>query len=80
MLKIHDRMKLDKDYQMQVKYTHICFPPGSSWIVSTDKVSHAAVSGQYLLEQTFYLTTTAMKNPEAAPLHILENLLGYSLT
>jgi hypothetical protein len=79
MLQIHDRMKLDIDYQKRVKYTEVSFPPGSSWIVSTDKVSHAAVSGQYLLEQTFYLPVIAMKNPQTAPLSILENLLGHRL-
>ena len=79
MLQIHDRMKLDSDYQKRVKYTELCFPPGSSWIVSTDQVSHAAISGQYILEQTFYLPVTAMKNPETAPLYVLENLLGHRL-
>lgn len=79
MLKIHDAMKFDTDYQKQVKYKEISFPPGSCWIVSTDKVSHAAISGQYILEQTFYLPTQAMRNPEMAPLHILENLIGYNL-
>ena len=79
MLKIHDGMKLDMDYQKQVKYKEISFPPGTSWIVSTDQVSHAAISGQYLLEQTFYLPTTAMANPKMAPLHILERLTGHCL-
>lgn len=79
MLKIHDRMKLDMDYQKQVKYKEISFPPGTSWIVSTDQVSHAAISGQYVLEQTFYLPTTAMANPKEAPLHILEKLAGHYL-
>jgi hypothetical protein len=79
MLKIHDGMKLDREYQKQVKYEEISFPPGTSWIVSTDQVSHAAISGQYLLEQTFYLPITAMVNPKAAPLHILEKLAGHCL-
>ncbi|MFZ0219155.1 MAG: Kdo hydroxylase family protein [Candidatus Aquirickettsiella sp.] len=79
MLKIHDGMKLDADYQKQVKYKEISFPPGTSWIVSTDQVSHAAISGQYLLEQTFYLPILAMANPQTAPLHILEGLAGYCL-
>lgn len=79
MLKIHDAMKLDVDYQKQVKYQEISFPPGSSWLVSTDQVSHATLSGQYIIEQTFYLPTKAMVNPEAAPLHILEKLLDYRL-
>lgn len=80
MLKIHDEMKLDLEYQKKVKFKEISFPPGTSWIVSTDQVSHAAISGQYLLEQTFYLPTTAMINPSSSPLHILEKLSGYSLT
>lgn len=79
MLKLHDSMKLDIDYQKQVKYKEISFPPGTSWIVSTDQVSHAAISGQYVLEQTFYLPTMSMANPEEAPLHILENLTGLYL-
>ncbi len=80
MLQIHDRMKLDTNYQKEVRYTEVRFPPGSSWIVPTDEVSHAAISGQYILEQTFYLPITAMENPETAPLHILENLMGRCLT
>jgi hypothetical protein len=79
MLKIHDRMKLDIDYQKQVKYKEISFPPGTSWIIYSDQVSHAAISGQYVLEQTFYLPTTAMVNPEEAPLRILEKLAGHYL-
>lgn len=79
MLKIHDGMKLDTSYQKQVKYKEVSFPPGTSWIVSTDQVSHAAISGQYLLEQTFYLPTTAMENSRTAPLYILEKLAGCCL-
>jgi hypothetical protein len=79
MLRIHDCMKLDMCYQKRVKYTEIHFPAGSSWIASTDQVSHAALSGQYILEQTFYLPIRAMQNPELAPLRVLENLVGYRL-
>ncbi len=42
MLQIHDRMKADEDYQRNAKQQEICFPPGSTWIVQTDQVSHAA--------------------------------------
>jgi hypothetical protein len=79
MLHIHDRMKLDTDYQKRVDYTEVCFPPGSSWIVSTDQVSHAAMAGQYVLEQTFYLPVIAMRNPQLAPLLVLERLVGHCL-
>lgn len=68
MLHLHDTMKLDDEYQAQVKKTKIYFPAQSSWIVFTDQVSHAALSGQHLLEQTFYLPVDKMANPELSPL------------
>lgn len=69
MLHLHDRMKLDDHYQATVKKTSIDFPAQSSWIVFTDHVSHAALSGQYLLEQTFYLPVNKMAQPEFSPFY-----------
>lgn len=68
MLYLHDKMKLDDNYQKEVPKTQINFPAHSSWIVFTDQVSHAALSGQHLLEQTFYLPVDNMVNPDYAPL------------
>jgi hypothetical protein len=68
MLQTHDRMKLDDQYQANVDKTRFEFPAQSSWIVFTDQVSHAALSGQFLLEQTFYLPVKGMLNPETSPL------------
>src|SRR5260364_180195 len=79
MLQLHDLMKRDNAYQQNVRATEIRFPAGSSWIVQTDHVSHAALSGQYLLEQTFYLPVEAMACPEKSPLRILEHLRGCRL-
>jgi hypothetical protein len=79
MLSIHDRMKMDDTYQRQATQTTVRFPSGSSWIVQTDHVSHAAMSGQYLLEQTFYLPTHAMLNEQLSPLRILERHVGMPL-
>lgn len=67
-LNLHDSMKLDDGYQRTVKKQRVDFPAQSTWIVFTDQVSHAALSGQFLLEQTFYLPVEAMKNPELSPL------------
>lgn len=68
MLSLHDQMKQDELYQAQVSKTEFHFPPGSSWVVFTDQVSHAALSGQYLLEQSFYLPVDAQVYPEYSPL------------
>jgi hypothetical protein len=40
----------------------------------TDQVSHAAMSGQYQLEQTFYLPVAAMIDESRSPLRVLERL------
>lgn len=74
MLNIHNKMKHNLDYQQTVPYTEINFPSRSTWIVFTDSVSHAALSGQHLLEQTFYLKVEDMQNPLLSPLKILEKL------
>lgn len=79
MLQIHDRMKADLTYQKTVPQCEIGFAPGNTWIVQTDHVSHAAMSGQHLLEQTFYLPINAMINPSLSPLRTLEKLSGISL-
>lgn len=79
MLKMHDAMKLDSAYQADVKAEHIHFQPGETWIVFTDSVSHAAHSGQFLMEQTFYLPADAMLDPEQSPLRQLEKLKGREL-
>lgn len=68
MLHLHDNMKLDDAYQEKVAKTHVDFPAQSTWIVFTDQVSHAALGGQHLLEQTFYLPVANMANPELSPL------------
>ncbi|MGK5595003.1 MAG: Kdo hydroxylase family protein [Parachlamydiaceae bacterium] len=79
MLKIHDAMKLDPHYQKHVFQWEIHFPAGSTWIVYTDQVSHAAMSGQHLFEQTFHLPIKAMKNPDTTPQRVLEKFLQQTL-
>lgn len=68
MIHLHDSMKLDQTYQNTVHKQRIDFPAQSTWIVFTDQVSHAALSGQHLLEQTFYLPVEAMAYPDTSPL------------
>jgi len=79
MLGIHDAMKADQRYQSAVSQTEIAFPPGSTWACYTDAVSHAAMSGQFAFEQTFYLAVSAMEDPGRSPLRILERLFQRTL-
>jgi hypothetical protein len=79
MLHLHDGMKRNKEYQQQVPQTTFDFPAQSTWMMFTDQVSHAAMAGQHLLEQTFYLPVTAMQKPAQSPLRILEKLTARPL-
>jgi hypothetical protein len=79
MLNMHDMMKADETYQREAQQNDFSFPPGSTWIAYTDKVSHAAIRGQHLFEQTFYLPVAAMADPAKAPLRILERIAGHTL-
>lgn len=76
---LHNAMKKDMDYQKNANQEEFFFTPGSTWLVYSDQASHAAMSGQYLLEQTFYLPVTAMRNENSTPLRILEKAVGQPL-
>lgn len=79
MLKLHDAMKLDPDYQARFATSTHPFPAGSTWICFTDQVSHAAVSGAHQFEQTFWVDVSVLRNPSSAPLRVLESLAGRKL-
>lgn len=79
MMHLHDRMKLDDAYQQTVQATTVEFPPGSSWIVFSDQVSHAAMAGCHLMEQTSLLPVSAMSEPPRSPLRVLEAIKGRRL-
>lgn len=80
MLALHDAMKLDDVYQGSVYKESVDFLAQSTWVVFTDQVSHAALSGQYLLEQTFYLPVEAMENQALSPLKQLEKEKAFTLS
>jgi hypothetical protein len=75
MLRLHDAMKADLDYQETANQRPYAFPAGSTWMVFTDMVSHAAMAGQHALEQTLHLPVDSMLDPTQSPLRILEREL-----
>jgi hypothetical protein len=77
MLQLHDAMKADSEYQKAVAQQQVELT--GTWIVFTDQVSHAAMSGQYCLEQTFMLPICARQNVDTSPLKILEAALDKKL-
>lgn len=79
MLHFHDWLKENSRFQSGADKTRLAFPPLATWLVFTDGVPHAALSGQFALEQTFIVPASALAAPEAAPVHILEKLCGRRL-
>jgi hypothetical protein len=79
MLGLHDRAKADLKYQSDCAQETVHFPPGTTWLCFSDQVMHAAVSGQYMLEQTIHIPVSALYDKERAPLAILQRLTGRAL-
>lgn len=79
MLGLHDGAKADLEYQRTCPQQRIAFPPGCTWIVYTDQVMHAAMSGRHAFEQTFHLPPEALAHPQASPLKVLERIAGRAL-
>jgi hypothetical protein len=80
MHRCHNAMKEDAAFQETTPKSRWEFAPNSSWMVCTDCVSHAVLSGQYALEQTFLIPQSALVEAQRSPLAILENLAGTRLT
>ena len=79
MLNLHDRAKEDTAYQRDCAQQVVHFAPGTTWMCFSDQVMHAAVSGQYMLEQTIHLPVKALYDSSRAPLAILERMTGRTL-
>jgi hypothetical protein len=79
MLQLHDAMKSDLDYLQDAHQVTMPFAPGAVWVCFSDQTSHAVMSGQYMLEQTFHLPADAQYDPASSPLAILTRLTGRTL-
>lgn len=80
MLHFHDYLKENEAYQKQSAKERVEFPPMSTWLVFTDGVPHAALSGQFAMEQTYMIPLHALVSPDAAPVRVLEKMCGKSLS
>jgi hypothetical protein len=79
MLRFHDYLKENATFQVSCPKYRLEFPPLATWIVYTDCVAHAVMSGQYAIEQTLLIPPQALVTPQMAPYRILENIAGHSL-
>ncbi|MFO0951398.1 MAG: Kdo hydroxylase family protein [Isosphaeraceae bacterium] len=80
MLRFHHFLKENESFQRDCPKDRWEFPPNSTWICFTDTTSHACLSGQFALEQTFIIRRGSLVAPERAPIAILERMAGFPLT
>jgi hypothetical protein len=74
MLDFHNFLKENSHFQETCRKNTWQFAPGSAWLVYTDMVSHAVLSGQHAIEQTFIVNYHDQVLPEKAPINILRRL------
>jgi hypothetical protein len=79
MLRFHDFLKENSRFQAECPKVRLEFPPLATWMVFTDGVAHAVMSGQYALEQTFLIPAGALLAPDQAPYRVLEKIAGRPL-
>jgi hypothetical protein len=79
MLRFHHWLKESEAFQEGCPKDVWEFPPNTSWMCFTDTTSHACLSGQYALEQTFIVRLGSLYVPEKAPIAILERMAGFPL-
>jgi len=76
MLRLHNHLKEDDAFQKQAdRQSSVSFEPFYSWAVMTDIVSHACISGQHALVNTFYVPLECCVQPEVAPFRVIEQQL-----
>jgi hypothetical protein len=79
MLRFHHFLKENEVFQRNCPKARWDFPPNTTWVCFTDTTSHACLSGQYALEQTFIVRRGSLVAPEKAPIAVLERMAGFPL-
>lgn len=73
MKRMHDALKDDPAFQAdEARFERFEFDPGSSWMVLTDMVSHACISGQHALVCTWTVPPRAQVRPELSPWAVMD--------
>jgi len=79
MLHFHDYLKFNQDYQRDCAKYRFEFPPDSTWMVFTDIVPTAVLSGQHALEQSVIVRRESLSARQHASFDILGAICGRPL-
>ena len=79
MRRLHNYMKDSDSFKRDMRgYQEIRFPPYSAWMVFTDGVSHASLSGQFALVTTLIVPRSALQYPQFSPYALLAARAAHS--
>ena len=76
MLRFHNFLKKNDQFQEHCPKRFWHFPPGSAWLVLTDTASHAALRGRFALEHSYFVAPHTLALPAEAPAATLERACG----
>lgn len=79
MLRLHDFLKSNDDFQERCRKRYWKFPPGSMWLGFTDGFAHAVLRGRYALEHSWFVPRACLTLPEEAPFAIWQNARQHRL-
>lgn len=71
LLRLHDYLKNDQEFQQRGTRRLWRFPPHSSWLAMTDVCSYAELRGRYALEHSFFISPKVLRCPEFAPARLV---------
>jgi hypothetical protein len=71
MLRFHDYLKGNDEFQERAAKKLWTFPPGSAWVAMTDACSHAVLRGRYALEHSYFVEPSVLALPDESPAALL---------
>ena len=71
MLRFHDYLKTNEEFQERGPKRLWTFPPGSAWIAITDTCSHSVLRGRYALEHSYFVAPHVLALPDESPAALL---------
>ena len=79
MLRFHDYLKANDEFQEHGPKRFWSFAPGSAWLVFTDVASHAALRGRFALEHSYFVAPETLSLPDRSPPALLERACGIAV-
>lgn len=72
MLRMHNYLKLNEEFQERSTKRFWTFAPDSAWMFFTDGISHATLRGRHALEHSFFIAPDNLALPHESPVALLQ--------